>query len=415
MNNRLKLTTAALLTATMMGQSAAGQSFRLRAEVSTVEQSGYHRIHLPPDVVGRLNANLTDIRLYDPQQREVPYLLTRESPTPASGFVPYPLVSRTILPQVSTTYVLRNPARPPIHSLDLVIKNTNLSKKARLSGSSDARHWFGIDDDIRLTPTNSEQSTAGLRQINFPLSDYEYYRLIINDSLDAPLNVLQIGYFAKKMEAGQYDPVPGITFTQQNSYHENRTDLQLSRSTPARLDKLSFSIPAPAKFLRRAELGYFVKFRRKRGPGGTRFEPIHTFELSSADSNVVLLNGATTTGLHLRVDNEDNGPLTFGEVRAAQLTTCLTANLTARVAYQLRYSADNVGAPAYDLTYFKNTLPTSPPVVEVRPLNVDQADQSGALTFLNNRGLMWVVLGVVLVLLGVFSYRMMREVAGRGG
>ena len=415
MNNRLILNALLLLAGAMINQPVAGQSFRLRAEVEAIGQSGYHRIHLPPDVVGRLNANLTDIRLYDQQQREVPYLLTRESPTPASGFVAYPIVSQTVLPRVSTTFVLRNPTKRPINSLDLLIKNTNLRKKASLGGSNDARQWFGIDDDIWLAPTNSAQSTAGLRQINFPLSDYEFYRLTINDSLDASLNVLQIGYFTKKWETGHYDPIPGITFTQQNSYHENRTDLQLSRSSPARVDKLSFRIQAPAKFLRRAELGYFVNRRPKRGRTGAAFEPVYSFELSSADSNVIYVNHLTTKGLHLRVDNQDNVPLTFGDVRAAQLTTYLTANLTAGGAYELRYAADNVGTPAYDLTYFKNTLPDNPPVVEARPLDPEQAGPSGALSLLNNRGLMWGVLGVVLVLLGIFSYRMMREVEQRRG
>ncbi|MCY7360367.1 MAG: hypothetical protein LH609_23500 [Rudanella sp.] len=41
------------------------QSFQFRADLAPVPQSGYHRVALPPAVVGHLNNTLGDIRLYD--------------------------------------------------------------------------------------------------------------------------------------------------------------------------------------------------------------------------------------------------------------------------------------------------------------------------------------------------------------
>ena len=62
------------------------------------------------------------------------------------------VVSKTMTPRGTTTLVLRNAAKSRINSLGLVIKNTNVTKTARLSGSNDAKTWYGIVDDFVLEP-----------------------------------------------------------------------------------------------------------------------------------------------------------------------------------------------------------------------------------------------------------------------
>ena len=403
-------TTYCLLIATVV----QAQSFRYRASVDAVQQSGYHKILLSPDVVGRLNANLTDIRLYDGQQQEVPYLLARQQPTQTSPFVNYDVVSRKSIPNVATKLVVRNPSKSQISSFELVIKNTNVGKKARLSGSSDAQNWYALDDNLWLGPSQNNLGTTETKTINFPISDYEYYQLDINDSLGTPLNILKAGHYVQKAIAGSYLVIPNLSISQRDSSDKN-TYVHLTRTTDARFDKLTIAVQTSAPFRRRAILGQFHTRKLKRGRIERWFESIRSFELTSTDSNVVHLPGLKTNDLYLVIANDDNPPLRVRDVQAYQLTTYLVANLTANSSYQLRFSADDVVAPAYDLTAFKTTSPKNPPVIGVSAITAIDSDSESTASLCTDSRIIWPALGLVLLVLGILSYRMLREMGKTNG
>src|SRR4051812_39782229 len=96
----------------LLAQTSLGQPFRCRADVEPVAQSGFCRITLSPQVLGHLNEQLSDIRLYDDHQQEVPYLLKREKPVQYNTlFREYEVLSKVITPKVGTSLVLRNAAK----------------------------------------------------------------------------------------------------------------------------------------------------------------------------------------------------------------------------------------------------------------------------------------------------------------
>ncbi|QIP12674.1 hypothetical protein G8759_08575 [Spirosoma aureum] len=388
--------------------TSQAQSFRLEAPVEAVQQSGYHRIQLPPDVVGQLNMGLTDIRLYDHQKHEIPYVLIREQPGRIAQFIDYEVVSRNALPHVATTVILRNRAKNRINSLGLLIKNTNVGKKARLSGSSDAQNWYAIDDNLWLEPTQTNASTTETKRLDFPLSDYEYYRLDINDSLSTPLNILRIGYYLTAAKAGDFSLIPDVTISQRDS-SDKQTYIHLSRTRNARFDKLSIRFKASAPFRRQAAVGQFRTRKKKRGRLEQWFDIVRTVELSSADSSVIYLPGLKAKDLYVIITNDDNQPLVVSDVRAYQYATFLLANLTADSAYLLRFGAKNSAAPAYDLAYFKNNLPANSPIVQVGIVRSISSSKTETTSLFSDRRIIWPALGLVLVMLGILSYRMLRE------
>lgn len=398
-----------LLTAFwLISPVSRAQSFRFRASVDTVQQSGFYRILLPPDVLGRLNNKLTDIRLYDKQEQEVPYLLTKQQPALTAPFLAYEIVSLKSQPAVGTTLILRNRTNDRINSLGIVLKNTNVGKKARLSGSSDAQNWYAIDNAIWLGPTQTNQQTTDTKLLHFPLSDYAYYRLEINDSLSAPLNILKVGNYRPTTLAGTYSPIPNLLVSQQDS-SDKHTYIHLTRSSPAQFDKLTLWIQSATPYRRRADVGVFMTQKPKRGRGSSRFDVVQSFDLHTADSNVVYLPGLKAKDLYIVITNEDSPPLPAGDVRAYQLTTYLLANLTAGKVYHLAFSADNLPAPAYDLTPFRTNLPTNLPIIGTNRVTDSQDTDDTGVVFRSGNQLIWLALGLVLVVLGFLSYRMLRE------
>ncbi|MGA0555595.1 hypothetical protein ACO2Q8_03020 [Larkinella sp. VNQ87] len=407
---RLLKLTACLL---VLWQGSPAQDFQFRAEVPAVPQPGYYRILLLPSVLGRLNAAQTDLRLYDDKNREIPYLLTKNQPVQQTQFKAYELIGKTITPRVATTLVLRNPAKSPIHSLGLVIKNTNVRKKARLSGSNDAKTWYGIEDEYELEPVASSATTSEAKILDFPLSDYEYYQLEINDSLSAPLNILQVGYYTATARAGQYAEISGVSFAQRDSSNR-KSYVHIRFPTLARPDKLMISVKAPSQYRRSAELAQRRVRKRKRAVSSPFFETVQGFELNSKDSlHPVYVSDLQTRDLYLIIENQDNAPLALETVKAYQAVTYALAELKPDQAYHLSFANPSVGRPVYDLVYFKDKIPANLPIVQVREPVATPTAGVAPPSFFTNRWLIWGALGVVIVLLSFLSYRMVNEMKSR--
>ncbi len=392
------------------------QSFRYQAQVGPVVQSGYHRIELPPDVLGRLQDGLADLRLYDGHKREVPYLLTRQTGVDATAFVAFGEVRRTGIPNVKTTIVVKRPDRQPIQAIGVELKNTNVGKKAALSGSNDGNTWYAIDDAVWLGRNSNSATTTTRQTIPFPLSDYPYFQLTVNDSTSAPLNILRIGSYGPRSALARYTPILNLRFTQRDS-SDRYTYVLLDRPSPARLDRLTIRVGSPAQFRRQAAFGHnfteqIVRNRRSRPILRQAFDPLLPFTLSSVGDTIIQLPGILTDKLCLRIDNGDNPPLQIRRIEAAQITTYLTASLQADSTYQLQFGNGNTPteAPVYDLAYFKNKLPDTLPAASVGPIR--SAQETGRSDIIKrNTYLVWGATIAVLLVLGTMTYRLMKETA----
>lgn len=58
----------------------AGQTFRGEAVLPKVENDGFYRIHISPEISTHLNPSFANIRIVDQTNKEVPYLLQEEAP-----------------------------------------------------------------------------------------------------------------------------------------------------------------------------------------------------------------------------------------------------------------------------------------------------------------------------------------------
>ncbi|MBA3901394.1 MAG: hypothetical protein H0X62_14505 [Bacteroidetes bacterium] len=57
------------------------QNFNWEAALQKPDKTGFYRITLNPKITTHLNKQITDIRITDSQNAEVPYLFQKEAPT----------------------------------------------------------------------------------------------------------------------------------------------------------------------------------------------------------------------------------------------------------------------------------------------------------------------------------------------
>ncbi len=387
-----------------------------KADVKPTQPSGYQRIDLSSEVLGRLNDRLGDLRLYDGQKREVPYLLTRQIGTDGPAFLPFTIVEKTSITHIGTTLIVKRPNQQPIRAVSVAIKNTDVQKSASLSGSPDGKRWYALDNAVSLGGKSSSTSTVYTETLSFPLTDYPHFRLQIDDSTAAPLNIVRIGSYGQTTASAQYAPIPGLRFRQIDS-SDQYTYLFIGRPIPARIDRLSIRVGSPAQFRRRAEFGQVVSqtVTRKRGQRRVMrsFEPEVGFVLSSAGDTTIRLPGVLTEKLCIRIANANDPPLQIRAVDAAQITTYLVANLLADSTYTLQFG-DRQATPVYDLAYFNDKLPAVLPIATVGPV-IDPNTLVRKPSRKISPYMLWLAIGTVLAFLGYMSYQMLGKINEHNG
>ncbi len=172
------------------------QGFNYEADLSPIVSSGYYKIELTPEVLGKTNSNLSDLRIYDLTGIEQPYLIDQESSSATIGaFEEYEIIERVEGTSDSSSFLIFvNSSGKPIDNLSFVVQNTAVRKTAILSGSNDRKNWYVIRNNYFLKSMHNSNGTTFTKRLDFPLSDYSFFKLEVKDNVKEPINMLKIGY-----------------------------------------------------------------------------------------------------------------------------------------------------------------------------------------------------------------------------
>lgn len=385
---------------------ANAQDFKWKTELENPKREGFHQVLLTPEISGRMRSDFADIRLFDAANQQVPYVLRTEVPlSNAEIFREYRILSKTSRKGCCTELIIHNQNGNNINNISLLIRNSDVQKSFKLSGSDDRKNWYVIKDNYRFNSMYSTTSTSEIRLVDFPLSNYVYYKIEIDDSLSGPLNVISAGFYDNYVELGKYSEVSGGVLSQRDSSEVKRSYILLEFPENRYLDKLEVEIEGPQYYLRSA------CFAVVPDQEGTEPACYRDFDLSSNGNNVVDLERLAGKRFYLIVENDDNPPLRIKAIKTWQLNTYLTANLEKSGKYHLCFGSEKMEAPEYDLKYFESNIPENVPSLK-----------SGALLSLQdgmvleeekpkeeNAWLIWSAILVVVVFLTYISVKMIRD------
>lgn len=387
------------------------QKYKWQAGVDTVSHKGFYNILLSPAITGNLKNDLCDIRLFDEKNVEIPYLHRFETPvTNTLLFKEYKILSKEIIKGCCTRIILENKERNKINNVSIAVKNADVQKKFKLSGSDDQKNWYVVKDNYVFYSINNPSETSEIKLLDFPLSNYSYYKMEINDSASAPINILKIGYYDTYSESGKYIEVPKMTVSQEDSVKLKKTFVKISFGTEQLIDKLDLEIQGPAYYLRKASICELKKDSIKKRKSHTYFEPLQELELRSNEPNTLYFSGLRTKEIYLIIENEDNQSLKINSVKGYQLNNYLTAYLEADKKYVLKFGDEKLGTCNYDLKYFQDSIPQNTPLITTGGITelMKNEVQEGS-SWSKNKTILWVVMGLVVVLLVMMSVKMIKE------
>jgi len=385
------------------------QNFRYESGLPAIDSSGFYKIQVPPEINSKLKTDFSDLRLNEDKQMEVPYLLKDESSVKyLSSFKEYQIVDRIFSKDSITQIILKNESGERINNISLLIRNADVRKDLKLTGSFDRKQWFVVKEYESISSLNNEKEIAEIKLINFPLSNYSFYKIELNDKHSAPVDVLKAGYYESTIIKGQFTELKSqMSIT--DSLKQKVTWAQITFEDTLSVDEIEFTINGPLYYLRPVDLFYSI--------GVTKTKNKIYFDRITLDSKSSLrfdIGRIKVKEMWFKIYNEDSPLLKISTIRCFQLNHYCLAYLEKGKQYQLRFGDSLLTAPNYDIKYFQSVIPQSNlkilypgKVAEIK--QEPKRESMDIKSIWNDKRFVWAALLVVILLLGFVTFRLMRD------
>ncbi|PIB34383.1 hypothetical protein BFP72_02560 [Reichenbachiella sp. 5M10] len=391
------------------------QDFTHSAEVAPVSTSGFHKLLLSPELLGKANSDLTDLRIYDEKGVQQPYLIQQEAARASHrSFHTYDITQREN-PEDSTSYLIfQNHTKQAITEVHIIVENTEVKKRARLSGSHDQKKWFAIKNDYLLQSMHSADHTTDSNVLRFPLSNYPYFKLEIDDNLKDPIHILKVGYYATEVKKGRTTSFDFPIVSQLDSANHSYVRLVLPDTTY--LENLQLEVKGADYYAR--DIQVFLKKKNTNNKNQTShiLQQIGSATLSSSGSRAINLGNIQAQELLLKINNQDNQALQISKVTGSFLNQYAIINLSPEHSYQIKFGDRNLHAPNYDLAAFIDQIPSELALTHLSAIhrisdNTPTTQKSTSL--FENIYFIWSTIGLVGLVLALISIKMIKEMGSK--
>ncbi|WP_157543970.1 DUF3999 family protein [Mucilaginibacter paludis] len=383
----------------------AQQNFKYRAALPKTDSDGFYQISLLPPLVARAQNNLADLRIVDGAGKFVPYIFGNRLPVKnEASFAAFPEVKLSPQPDTATVFIADNQAHQTISELYLKLRNADVKRSVSLSGSDDLKHWYAIKENIGLTGAGSNTSGTYEQQLNFPSSTYRYFKIQISHQNKQPVAILQAGIYRQQQTvASVYEQLPAPMLSQLDSAGSSYVTLRFAEAY--QVNKLHLNLLG-IKYYRRPVNIYQVI----NGVHGLIAET----EINSSRLPELYFS-AKSQMLELQIVNGDNPALEVKGIVAYQSEQSLISYLKKGQSYYVLAGNEKATSPQYDLQFFTDSLQRS--IKSIKPgavtANPQYQNQSVPVAERTSPWLIWLAIAAVVAVLGLLTFKMMKEVNQR--
>ncbi len=403
-NNTLLLFFIILTTSFCFGQM---NSYSKKIELKGIENQ-WHTIQLPNEVLQNMNSNLTDIRVYGVTATdtiEAPYIHNVLKAIDANSFISFNLLN-TVNNAKGYFYTYQVQENETINEIKLSFKDPNFNWLLTLEGSQNQQEWYTVLDDYRILSIMNDQTDYSFTTLKFSDANFKFYRLLIK-SPEKP-NLESVRIFKKAKMAPQYRDYSVKSFNV--SQEEKNTIINIDLKNRAPLNLVELSVDDKIDYYRPITIQYLVDSVKTDKGYHYNYRTMATRTLSSFEENSFQLPGTIAQKLRIIVSNNDNQPLKFSNINLKGYLHNLTTRFTEPATYFLVYGKTNDKAPSYDIAKTSNSIPENISSLQLgNTVNIPKPTIETTPPLFENQWWLWSILGVIILLLGYFTIKMMKN------
>jgi len=392
---------------------SAGQNFTHSLSI-TSKQNGLQALAVGVELKNLASTAFTDVRIFDKSNNEVPYFLVTESFNYSStNFKEYQVTDKQIGKGRYTSFIVQNPNKEAMQNIVLCVANSDALKVCNITGSDDKKQWYSVSDHIFLYHLFDENSVNAYRTMMFPMVNYKYLKIEINDLYTLPLNILKVGYFEGAISAGKLNDVKPANYEYSNNKKKKISLIHFKFENPTILNRLSFKIKSPNYYKRLAHV-FVNRTKTVKNKEEIYRDVLAQFELNSNNQNLFDLISFREKEFFIEINNEDNPPLEIDTLELKQLQTYLVADFKNGETYTLKVGDKNLNTPRYDIEFFKNKISQYLPTLEVSDLKPIPSLVATSIVpvskpFWQEAWFLWICIALASFVLFLFSLRILKD------
>jgi hypothetical protein len=380
----------------LSGFTQTKAQFKNKAMLQTADSTGFYSIDITSAVSGFIKTDLSDIRILDEQQKQVPFIIRNAAIRKIDNrFDTLSVVRNSVDDSGRSIIVVQNKRDEKLNGFTLVIKNADVLRSASLVGSDDEKNWYSIVENVYLSDASSTSTDDYFQQMNFPLSGYHFYKIVINNGKNAPLNITSVVKSITE-ESKIPDPYlsnPDIKFSQKDST-DGYSYIRIENPSGYHVDKIHIDVNGPKFYKRQLIIDADINN--------------YSFAIESNGSHDFVVPVYKKRKWTIRIYNGDNPPLVVTAVNTCQSRKQLIALLDAGKKYTLYMNDSAATAPVYELQNFQDSIPQLVKSINVGSVENNTAEVAKKVE--DNRKWLWITLIVVLAVLAFFTVRLVKDV-----
>ncbi|QIL40932.1 DUF3999 family protein [Pedobacter sp. HDW13] len=407
---RLKTKLLFWLLPCVLAANAQTAPYRLKREITGV-QATWHSMVLPNPIYQKLKPGFEDLRIFGIKGKdtvEIPYLLKQRDNQINTKEIAFKQLNQS---SANNTYyyTFRPAVSGVINQINLDFKQENFDWKVTLEGSNDNQNWFTIVKDYRILSIKNQFTDYHFTRINFPDAKYAYFRIAIKNS--AQMELLTTKILKTDTIKGIFQDIKYQSYNIKNDAEHKETVIDINLTDPVPVSQLSLNAQSDFDFYRPFKIDYATdSFKTDKGIK-YNYMDLYTGTVSSIEKPVFSFPNTITSKLRITIQNNDNKPLRLSGLALKGCVYELIARFDdPKLRYALYYGNNKAVVPSYEIEKFENKIPAN-----LSSLTIGEEQQNPAYTakvtkpLFENKAWLWVLMAVIIVLLGWFSFKMLRN------
>ena len=385
------------------------QDYSVKREIKGVSQQ-WHELELPPSVFEKVGSNLADIRIYNitpADTIETPYLLKIATEEHILKEIEFKLINVSSIKN-QHFFTLEVPTNETLNEIILDFKNENFDWNIKLEASQNQSNWYTLLDKHRILSIKNNKTDYRFTHLNFKNAKYRYYRISFQSETKPELKSAKI-YLDDSIDAQLNDVnISKLDISNQKESKQTILTLDLSQRSP--ISFVGIEVSNEFDYYRPLKIQYALDSANTEK--GWKYNYITLFQgtLNSIEDNDFTFNSALAKKLKIIIENDDNQPLEIKDVFIKGYVHKLIGRFSTKGNYYLVYGNDHANLPKYDITHTTSNIPSSlSPLTLGKEQLIPKKQSNNVSPLFENKMWLWAVIGIIIVVLGAFTLKMMAK------
>ena len=296
-------------------------------------------------------------------------------------------------------------------SVYLDFNSSGFFKDVTVEGSSDNKNWKVIIENEKLFRyhQNTENYYYQNKIILQPVS-FKYLRVKIDDSNSERIDLVSASLALVKEERVEGEIVESVQ-TRSEDKQKKQTYVECSFARAYSVTDLQLNIENADRYRRNIQIEFFNPVNGKE-----KWVLMGNGVVTTGSSNKIYLAQYSleefafkSRKMRLVIDNLDNQPLDKIIINVFTHQKSITLKLEKDKKYVLAYGKKDIGAPMYDLEYFKRAIPLNASLVSLgNEIKIPHVVAAVQQPLISNKMWIWVALVGCVLIIGLFVFKLMK-------